>query len=124
LYTGGSTYFNASLTTNTPTTSLLVPQPNDPIQIVQYLNPVAMWVYSSNSSQVVTIYDMGQNMVGWCRLLATNGGSGANIILKHAETLQLNTSNFPLVNGDIEVFSLRNAKQKDTFHRHHTGAWG
>jgi len=76
----------------------MVAQPNDPIQIVEYLNPANMWTNTRADGKFVTVYDMGQNMVGWCSVsvLNTNGAglSGYSVTLRHAEALQPDTGNY------------------------------
>jgi len=54
----------------------------------------------------VYIFDMGQNMVGRCRLRAT-GPAGTKITLRHAETLN--------EDGTLYTNNLRTAKATDTF---------
>jgi alpha-L-rhamnosidase len=54
----------------------------------------------------VYIYDMGQNMVGWCRLRVT-GPAGTRVILRHAETLN--------ADGKLYVDNLRSALATDTY---------
>ena len=54
----------------------------------------------------VYIWDMGQNMVGWCRLNVA-GPAGARIVLRHAETLN--------VDGKLYVDNLRSAEATDTY---------
>lgn len=50
-----------------------------------------------------TIFDMGQNMVGWVRL-KVNGKAGDTVILKHAEVLDKD--------GNLYTENLRKAKQQ------------
>jgi alpha-L-rhamnosidase len=118
LYTNEATYFTAAITTNSLNASLLVPQPDDPIQIIQNITPVAMWtnteVFPNIGSRFVTIFDMGQNMVGWCSLTVTNATNGMNIFLRHAELLTVNGSNFPVTNGTLFINNLGTALQSDT----------
>jgi alpha-L-rhamnosidase len=74
----------------------------EPMRIVQTLQPVAL----SNPKPGVFVFDMGQNMVGWCRLRAS-GPAGTAVRLRHAETLQSD--------GEIYVANLRTAKATDLF---------
>jgi alpha-L-rhamnosidase len=54
----------------------------------------------------VSIYDLGQNMVGWCRL-QVSGPAGTAVSLRHAETLKSD--------GSLYVDNLRSAKVTDTY---------
>jgi alpha-L-rhamnosidase len=54
----------------------------------------------------VFIYDLGQNLVGWCRLRAT-APKGARITLRHAETLR--------PDGSLYLDNLRSARATDVY---------
>ena len=60
----------------------LVAQPNEPIRVTQELRPVAV----TEPKPGVYVFDMGQNMAGWCRL-RVNGPAGTTVTLRHAEVL-------------------------------------
>ena len=60
----------------------LVAQCNEPICIQRELRPIKM----TEPKPGVYVFDMGQNMVGWCRFRA-NAASGTKIMLQHAEML-------------------------------------
>ncbi|MBI4326049.1 MAG: glycoside hydrolase family 78 protein [Chloroflexi bacterium] len=60
----------------------LVAQCNEPIRAVKELWPVKM----TEPKPGVYVFDMGQNMVGWCRLKA-DAPAGTKITLRHAELL-------------------------------------
>ncbi len=60
----------------------LVSQPNEAIQITQELKPIER----TEPRPGVYVFDMGQNMVGCCRLKA-KGQAGTFIQLRHAERL-------------------------------------
>ena len=62
--------------------AILVAQPNDPIRVEKELRPVKM----TEPTPGVYVFDMGQNMVGWCRLKA-NAPAGTKITVRHAEAL-------------------------------------
>ena len=81
---------------------VLSAQPIEPIRVTQTLKPVSM----TEARPGVFIFDMGQNMVGWCRL-SVSGPRGTKISLRHAETL---TSA-----GTLYVANLRSAKVTDTY---------
>jgi alpha-L-rhamnosidase len=55
----------------------------EPIRVTQTLKPISV----KEVSPGVHIFDMGQNMVGWCRLHVAEP-SGASVKLRHAETLK------------------------------------
>ncbi len=120
-----STNFAASiLTTSNVMGSQMFAQPTDPIQTVGYTNPIAMWAVGTNTTLGLTtnVYDMGQNMVGWCNLSVSNSqgayNSGATIILRHAERLTLDSNNlggFGSGSGNIDRANLGLAKQIDTY---------
>jgi alpha-L-rhamnosidase len=73
-----------------------------PLKVMETLRPVKV----THLTNDVYIYDMGQNMVGWCRLTAT-GPAGATIRLRHAETLQ--------PDGALYTNNLRSAKATDFY---------
>ncbi len=60
----------------------LVAQPNEPIRVVEELEPVAI----TEPAPGVYVFDLGQNMVGWCRL-TVEGAAGTTVTLRHAEML-------------------------------------
>ncbi|MBI3851169.1 MAG: glycoside hydrolase family 78 protein [Verrucomicrobia bacterium] len=80
----------------------LVAQPNEPIRVVEELKPVAL----SEPKPGVFVFDMGQNMVGWCRL-KLSGAPGTTVILRHAEMTN--------ADGTIYTANLRGAPQVDRY---------
>ena len=60
----------------------LVAQPNEPIRITQEITPLSV----SEPKPNVFVYDLGQNIVGWCRVTA-NGSAGKKLTLRYAEVL-------------------------------------
>ncbi|MBN2579664.1 MAG: glycoside hydrolase family 78 protein [Pirellulales bacterium] len=60
----------------------LVAQPNEPIRVEQELSPVKI----TEPKPGVYVFDMGQNMVGWCRL-KTSAPKGTKITMRHGELL-------------------------------------
>jgi alpha-L-rhamnosidase len=60
----------------------LVAQCNEPIRVLKELSPVKM----TEPKPGVYVFDMGQNMVGWCRV-KLNTLAGTKITLRHAEML-------------------------------------
>src|SRR5262249_7582481 len=54
----------------------------------------------------VYVFDMGQNMVGWCRLLVS-GPEGTKVSLRHAETLN--------PDGTLYLANIRSAQVTDTY---------
>ena len=80
----------------------LVAQPNEPIRVMREIKPIAV----SEPKPGVYVFDMGQNMVGWCRL-EVQGARGTTVKLRHAEMLS--------PDGTIYTDNLRIAKQTDTY---------
>ena len=80
----------------------LVAQCNEPIRVVREVRPVRM----TEPAPDVYVYDMGQNMVGWCRLRAS-APAGTRIVLRHAETLN--------EDGTLYTANLRRAAQCDEY---------
>jgi len=80
----------------------LVWQRNEPIQVVQELKPVKM----TEPKAGVFVFDMGQNMVGWCRVVV-RGPAGTTVTLRYAEMLN--------DDGTIYTANLRAARQTDTY---------
>ena len=80
----------------------LVAQMNEPIRIMDFLEPVAV----TSPKNGVYVFDMGQNMVGWCQVKA-HGSAGQEIALRFAEVLN--------PDGTIYTDNLRSAKQTDRY---------
>ncbi len=80
----------------------LAAQMANPLRVVGTLHPVSVKLLKPG----VWIYDMGQNMVGWCRLLVT-GPKGTQVQLRHAETLA--------PDGSLYVANLRTARATDIY---------
>jgi alpha-L-rhamnosidase len=74
----------------------------DPIRVVETLYPVAI----TNPQPGVYIYDMGQNMVGWCKF-SVQGPRGAAVTLRHAETIK--------PDGSLYLDNIRGAKVTDVY---------
>ncbi len=74
----------------------------EPIRVTQTIKPVAI----TEPKPGVYIFDMGQNMVGWCRL-QVSGAAGASVSLRHAETLK--------PDGTLYLDNIRSAKVTDTY---------
>lgn len=79
-----------------------VAQPDEPIRVVLERKPIAV----TEPSPDVFVFDIGQNLVGWCRLVV-KGEAGTRITLRHAERLQ--------PDGNVYTENLRTAAQVDTF---------
>ncbi len=73
-----------------------------PIRVTQTLSPVAR----TQPAPGVYIFDLGQNLVGWCRL-RVNGPRGQTITLRHAETLR--------PDGTLYLDNLRSAAVTDRY---------
>ena len=80
----------------------LVSQPIEPIKIMEAINPVTVKVLKPGT----TIFDMGQNMVGWVELFV-KGKKGDKVSLRFAETLK--------DDGSLFVANLRSAEVTDTY---------
>lgn len=74
----------------------------EPIRVTGTLRPVAL----TEPKPGVFIFDMGQNLVGWCRL-TVRGPAGTCVALRHAETL--------LPDGTLYMANLRGAKVTDLY---------
>jgi alpha-L-rhamnosidase len=80
----------------------LVAQPNEPIRITRELRPVAL----TEPKPGVFIFDLGQNMVGWCRL-RLKGPPGTQVTLRYGEMLN--------DDGSLYTANLRSAPQIDRY---------
>ena len=85
-----------------PPSGELVAEMAEPLRVVETLHPVNIRPLRPG----VFIADMGQNMVGWCRI-RVSGAKGTQVTLRHAETLQ--------ENGELYVENLRSAQATDTY---------
>ncbi len=74
----------------------------EPIRVTETLQPISM----TQPKPGVYIYDMGQNMVGWCRL-KVKGPRGAEVKLRHAEVLD--------EEGLLYLENIRSAKVTDLY---------
>jgi alpha-L-rhamnosidase len=73
-----------------------------PIRVVERLRPVSV----TERRPGVFIVDLGQNIVGWCRL-RVQGARGTQVSLRHAETLK--------PDGELYMDNLRGAKVLDVY---------
>ena len=78
---------------------ILVAPPGPPVRKIQEITPIEI-IKTPNGE---TVFDMGQNLVGWIRLRVT-GEAGTTITLKHAEVLDKH--------GNLYTENLRKAKQR------------
>ncbi len=83
-------------------TGVLSSEMAEPIRVMDTLRPVAI----TSPKPGVYVFDMGQNMVGWCRL-RVHGPRGTKVHMRHAETLRLD--------GMLFVDNLRSAKVTDVY---------
>src|SRR5271157_2994546 len=81
---------------------VLAAQMAEPLRVTETLHPVSVKMLKPG----VYIFDMGQNMVGWCRLRVA-GPKGTQVTLRHAETLQ--------PDGSLYVANLRTARVTDLY---------
>ena len=80
----------------------LTAQMAEPIRITETIKPVKV----TKLKPGVYVFDMGQNMVGWCRLHVA-GPKGTTVKLRHAETIEKD--------GSLYVANLRSAKAEDLY---------
>ncbi len=80
----------------------LIAQPNEPIRVLRELQPVAL----TEPKPGVFVFDLGQNMVGWCRLRA-KGRPGTTVTLRYGEMLN--------DDGSLYTANLRSAPQVDRY---------
>jgi alpha-L-rhamnosidase len=73
-----------------------------PIRVTGTLKPISL----TEPKPGVFIFDMGQNMVGWCRL-KVRGQRGMQVSLRHAETLT--------PDGELYLDNIRGAKVTDLY---------
>jgi alpha-L-rhamnosidase len=81
---------------------LLAAEMAEPLRVTETLRPVKV----TEIRPGVFIFDMGQNLVGWCRL-RVSGPAGTQVRLRHAETLK--------DNGELYVDNLRSARATDLY---------
>ena len=74
----------------------------EPSRVTETLKPVSV----NEGSPGVFIFDLGQNMAGWCRL-RVRGPAGTQVTLRHAERLK--------ADGSLDVANLRTAKATDLY---------
>lgn len=80
----------------------LIASESVPVRKIQELEPVKIW----RTPRGTIVADMGQNMVGWVRLMA-EGPEGTTIKLRHAEVLDKN--------GEFYTENLRYAKATTSY---------
>jgi alpha-L-rhamnosidase len=80
----------------------LAAQMIEPIRVTETLKPIAV----TQPQPGVWVFDMGQNMVGWCRI-KVSGPGGTEVKLRHAETLK--------PDGTLYLDNIRGAKVTDTY---------
>ena len=81
---------------------LLIAQPNEPIRIIEELNPISVKEIEPGTF----IFDMGQNMVGWTELFV-EGEKDDKVVLRFGEKLN--------DDGTIFLTNLRSSKVTDTY---------
>jgi alpha-L-rhamnosidase len=84
-------------------------QRQEPLRVTGTLKPIAL----TEPKPGLFIYDLGQNMVGWCRL-KVSGPAGTRVQLRHAETLK--------PDGTLYMANLRGAQVTDTYTLNGSGA--
>lgn len=81
---------------------MLRSQPCEPIRVTRTLKPVAI----TEPKPGMYIFDLGQNMVGWCRI-RISGPAGTRVKLRHAEVLK--------EDGTLYLANIRDAKVTDIY---------
>lgn len=77
-------------------------QANEPIEVEQELSSVGL----SEPRPGIYVFDLGQNVVGWCRVKA-HGMTGQTVAIRHAEMLN--------DDGTVYTANLRGAAQTDRY---------
>src|SRR6185369_169341 len=77
-------------------------QMREPIRVTETLKPVSV----KGTQPGVSVFDLGQNLVGWCRL-KVRGPAGTQVQLRHAETLN--------PDGSLYMANLRGAQVTDRY---------
>jgi len=85
-----------------PPEGAIAAQMIEPIRVTETISPVAV----TTPQPGIFIYDMGQNLVGWCRL-AMSGPKGTEVTLRHAEVLR--------DDGMLYLDNIRGAKVTDIY---------
>jgi alpha-L-rhamnosidase len=80
----------------------LAAQMAEPLRVTETIKPIGV----KKLAPSVFVFDMGQNMVGWCRL-SVSGPKGTQVRLRHAETLNKD--------GSLYVANLRLANAAETY---------
>ncbi|MBX7258006.1 MAG: glycoside hydrolase family 78 protein [Candidatus Hydrogenedentes bacterium] len=81
---------------------LLVAQCNEPIRVIEELKPIGL----TEPKPGVFVYDLGQNMVGWCRF-AHEAPAGTTATFRYGEALN--------DDGTLYTANLRGAPQTDAY---------
>lgn len=95
------TGWNAIFVSDHPKNILIAPQ-GDPVKAMEEIKPIKIL----KTPKGETVFDMGQNMVGWVRL-KVNGNKGDKVTLKFAEVLDKE--------GNFYTENLRRAKATDNY---------
>lgn len=77
-------------------------QMTEPIRVTETIRPISV----SEIKPGVYIYDLGQNLVGWCRV-RVKGPAGRTVTLRHAETIN--------PDGSLYMANLRGAQVTDSY---------
>jgi alpha-L-rhamnosidase len=85
-----------------PAAPVVSAQIGEPIRVMDAIHPIAV----THPRPGVYVFDMGQNMAGWCRL-KVSGPSGTVIKLRHAESLK--------PDGTLYTDNLRTARAEDIY---------
>src|SRR5207244_10217434 len=80
----------------------LTAQMAEPLRVTETIKAIGV----KKLAPGVVVFDMGQNLVGWCRL-TVKGTKGTEVHLRHAETINKD--------GSLYVANLRNAQAADVY---------
>ncbi len=80
----------------------LAAQMMEPIRVMETVRPISVQEVKPGTF----IFDMGQNMVGWCRI-EVKGPRGAQVTLRHSETLK--------PDGSLYLDNIRGARVTDNY---------
>ncbi len=85
-----------------PPKGILSSEMAEPIKVVETLHPLSM----KNTAPGTYVFDMGQNMAGWCRL-KVEGSRGTRVYIRYAEKIDSD--------GNLVTDNLRSAKAVDSY---------
>jgi len=85
-----------------PPAGILAPQMTPPIKVIETIKPISVREVAPG----IHVFDMGQNIVGWCRL-KVRGPAGTTVRIRHAERLN--------PDGTLYMANYRGARATDLY---------